>query len=61
MDALRRGKELKGQAQSNLERARKVATDTGALGRSAGSAFAQTRSNLNRGMVGAVMGSLTDP
>tara|TARA_R110002012_G_scaffold24851_1_gene82590 strand:- start:3118 stop:3618 length:501 start_codon:yes stop_codon:yes gene_type:complete len=61
MDALRRGKDLKGSTQSSLERARKVATDAGALGRSSGSAFAQTRGNLNRGMVGKVMGSLTDP
>lgn len=61
MDALRRGKELKVGAQSNLERARKVATDAGALGRSSSSAFAQTNKNLNRGLVGGLMGSLMDP
>lgn len=61
MDALRRGKELGQESRSSLERARKVATDAGALGRSAGSAFAQTRGNLNKGMVGAIAGSLMDP
>lgn len=61
MEALRKGKELKVGAASNLEKARRVATSAGDLGRSSGSAFAQTRGNLNKGMVGAVMGSLSDP
>jgi hypothetical protein len=61
MDALRRGRDLGRDSKSSLERARKVATDSGALGRSAGSAFAQTRGNLNRGVVGGILGSLSDP
>jgi hypothetical protein len=61
MEALRRGKELKVGAQSNLERARKVATDAGSLGRSSQSAFAQTQRNLNRGLVGGILGGLMDP
>lgn len=61
MDTLRRGKDLQQSSRSNLERARKVATDSVALGRSSQSAFAQTKSNLNRGLVGGIMGSLMDP
>lgn len=61
MDALRRGRELKVGASSNLERARQVATEAGALGRSSSSAFAQTRGNLNKGLVGGLVGSLMDP
>lgn len=61
MEALRRGKDLGQESKSSLERARKVATDAGALGRSAGSAFAQTNRNLNKGLVGGIMGSLMDP
>ena len=61
MEALRKGQELKGNTQSSLERARKVATDAGALGRSSSSAFAQTNKNLNKGLVGGLMGSLMDP
>lgn len=61
MEQLRRGQELKVNAKSNLERARKVATEGVALGRSSQSAFAQTQRNLNRGLVGGIMGSLMDP
>ena len=61
MEALRRGRELKGNAESNLERARQVATEAGSLGRSSQSAFAQTRGNLNKGLVGGLVGSLMDP
>ena len=58
MDALRRGKELGQESRSTLERARKVATDAGALGRASGSAFAQSQRNLNKGVVGGLMGAL---
>lgn len=61
IDAIRRGKDIKTGAMNDLERARKVATDAVALGRSANSAFAQTQRNLNRGVVGSILGSLTDP
>jgi hypothetical protein len=46
---------------NDLERARKVANDAVALGRSTNSAFAQTQRNLNRGLVGGILGSLSDP
>jgi len=61
MDALRRGRDLSNESKSSLERARQVATSAGSVGRSASSAFAQTRGNLNKGLVGGLVGSLMDP
>tara|TARA_R110000737_G_scaffold215776_1_gene232288 strand:+ start:290 stop:790 length:501 start_codon:yes stop_codon:yes gene_type:complete len=61
MEALRRGKTLQQESRSSLERARKIATDTGALGRTSGSAFSQSASAVRDGVRGAVSGSLSDP
>tara|TARA_R110000824_G_scaffold164016_1_gene340008 strand:- start:649 stop:1155 length:507 start_codon:yes stop_codon:yes gene_type:complete len=60
MDALRRGKNLQTDAQSQLERSRKVIADTKAVGRDGRSAFAQTRGNLKTGLAGAIAGGLSD-
>ena len=61
IDAIRRGRDIKSGAKSDLERARKVATDAVALGRSSQSAFAQTGKNLKSGVAGAILGGLSDP
>ena len=61
MEALRRGKEVGMESRASLERARKVATDAGALGRSSGSAFTQSAQQVREGVRGAVSGSLSDP
>lgn len=61
MDALRRGRDLGKDAQSSLERAKKVATESKAVGRGAGSAFTQSAKDLREGVRGAVKGSLSDP
>ena len=61
IDAIRRGRDIKSGAMNDLERARKVANDAVALGRTSQSAFAQTQRNLNRGVVGAILGGLSDP
>ena len=61
MEALRRGKNLQGESASSLERARKIATESQALGRGSGSAFKQSAKDLREGVRGAVKGSLSDP
>lgn len=59
--ALREGQKLAKGSKSDLERAKKVVTDAGALGRQSGSAFKQSARDLRGGVIGAVKGSLTDP
>lgn len=61
MEALRRGKALGQESKSSLERARKIATDTKAVGRQSGSAFKQSASQMRDGVRGAISGSLSDP
>ncbi len=61
ISALREGQKFAKDNKSNLERARKVATDSTSLVRGSGSAFKESGKNLRTGVSGAIRGSLSDP
>lgn len=61
LSVMREGKDLAKAGRTNLERARKVASDSQSLARGSGSAFKQSAKDLRGGVVGSIRGSLSDP